>query len=107
MKSDSQADGLKPFYLPNFCTSRVTLAIVLIVELTALVVTLARNEAALDFWTDLARTSLFLLWIGLTGTGLLCWMSPRLRQLSAARSSTAVLAAITTLIAIISAAHLP
>jgi two-component system, LytTR family, sensor histidine kinase AlgZ len=101
MKSDSQA-GLKPFYLPNFCTSRVTLAIVLIVELTALVVTLARNEAALDFWTDLARTSLFLLWIGLTGTGLLCWMSPHLRQLSAARSSTAVLAAITTLIAIIS-----
>ncbi len=102
MKSDSQADGLKPFYLPNFCTSRVTLAIVLIVELTALVVTLARNEAALDFWTDLARTSLFLLWIGLTGTGLLCWMSPRLRPMSAARSSSAVLAAITTLITIIS-----
>jgi two-component system sensor histidine kinase AlgZ len=102
MKSDSPPDAHKPFYLPDFCTSRVTFAIVLIVELTALVLTLARNEAALDFWTDLARTSLFLLWIGLAGAGLLCWSRPRLRKLSAALSSTAVLAMITALIAVIS-----
>ena len=102
MKNDSPADALKPFYLPNFCTSRVALAIVLIVELTALVLTLARNEAALDFWTDLARTSLFLLWIGLAGAGLLCWTRPRLKRLSAGRSSTAVLVMMTALIALIS-----
>jgi two-component system, LytTR family, sensor histidine kinase AlgZ len=102
MKNDPAADVHKPFYLPNFCTSRVTLAIVLIVELTALVLALARNEAALDFWTDLARTSLFLLWIGLAGAALLCSSSGRLKQLSAGRSSTAVLAMITALIAAIS-----
>jgi len=102
MKNDSLADAHKPFYLPDFCTSRVTFAIVLIVELTALVLTLARNEAALDFWTDLARTSLFLLWIGLAGAGLLCWTRSWLKQLSAARSSTAVLVMITVLIAVIS-----
>jgi two-component system sensor histidine kinase AlgZ len=102
MKSDSQADGPRSFYLPDFCTPRAALAVVLIVELTALVVTLARNEAALDFWTDLARTSLFLLWVGLAGAALLCLMSPRLRKLSAARSSTTVLAAMTSLVAVIS-----
>lgn len=103
MKNDPQADAQKPFYLPNFCTSRVALAIVLIVELTALVLTLARNAAALDFWTDLARTSLFLLWIGLAGAALLCATRSRLKQMSAAKSSTAVLAMVTLLIAVISA----
>lgn len=102
MKNDPPADTTEPFYLPNFCTSRVALAIVLIVELTALVLALARTGAALDFWTDLARTSLFLLWIGLTGAGLLCWSSPWLKRLSARKSSTAVLAMTTGLIAVIS-----
>jgi len=70
MKTDpGRSDAL---YLPDFCTSRATLATVLIVELTALVLTLARQSAAIDFWTDLARTSMFLLWIGLAGSALLC-----------------------------------
>src|SRR3981189_401313 len=60
------------FYLPDFCTSRATLAIVLIGELTAFVPTLARQSPAVDFWTDLVRTSMFLLWIGLAGAALLC-----------------------------------
>jgi two-component system, LytTR family, sensor histidine kinase AlgZ len=102
MKNDPQADTQNPFYLPNFCTSRMALAIVLIVELTALVLALARNGTAIDFWTDLARTSLFLLWIGLTGAGLLCWMSSRLKRLSAEKSSAAVLAMTTALVAAIS-----
>jgi two-component system, LytTR family, sensor histidine kinase AlgZ len=103
MKNDSPADGIRPFYLPDFCTSRVTLAIVLIVELTALLLTLARNDPGLDFWTDLGRTSIFLLWIGLTAAGLLCWLRSKLAGLSTARSSTVVLVAIITLIAVISA----
>lgn len=102
MKSDSPADGHRPFYLPDFCTSRVTLAIVLIVELTALVVTVARSEPGLDFWTDLGRTSVFLLWIGLTCAALLCWIRAKLAGLSAARGSVVVLTAITSLIATIS-----
>jgi two-component system sensor histidine kinase AlgZ len=102
MKNDAQADAQKPFYLPDFCTSRVALAIVLIVELTALVLSLARNAVALDFWTDLARTSLFLLWIGLAGAALLCSSRLWLNRLSASKSSTTVLAMITGLIAAIS-----
>ena len=104
MKTDGAADDTRPFYLPDFCTSRAALAIVLIVELTALVTTLARGNQAIGFWTDLARTSVFLLWIGLVGAALLCWSRRHLARVTAAQASTAVLAGITVLIVAVSAA---
>jgi two-component system, LytTR family, sensor histidine kinase AlgZ len=98
------SDGVsKSLYLPDFCTSRAALANVLIVELTAVVLTLARNNVAVGFWTDLSRTSLFLLWIGLAGAALLCWMRVPLNRLEVARGSVAVLLLISGLIAVISA----
>jgi two-component system sensor histidine kinase AlgZ len=100
MKTDGgRSNG---FYLPDFCTSRATLATVLIVELTALVLTLARASGTIDFWTDLARTSMFLLWIGLAGSALLCAMSPRLARMSVAAGSAAALALIGAVIAAVS-----
>jgi two-component system sensor histidine kinase AlgZ len=101
MKDDSGEST--PLYLPDFCTSRTTLAIVLIVELTAIVLTLARQSIVVDFWTDLVRTSLFLLWIGLTGAGLLCVLRGYLTRLSVAAGSAAVLGLIAVLVALISA----
>jgi two-component system sensor histidine kinase AlgZ len=102
MKAPASEGADKSLYLPDFCTSRAALAIVLIVELTALVLTLARENVAVGFWTDLSRTSLFLLWIGLAGAGLLCWMRDPLNRLQVGRGSAAVLALISCLIAIIS-----
>jgi two-component system, LytTR family, sensor histidine kinase AlgZ len=93
----------RSLYLPDFCTSPTTLAIVLIVELTAIVLTLARQSLVVDFWTDLVRTSLFLLWIGLTGAGLLCVLRVPLTRLSVAASSAAVLGLVAALVALISA----
>jgi two-component system, LytTR family, sensor histidine kinase AlgZ len=90
------------FYLPDFCTSRATLALVLIVELTALVLTLARQSAATDLWTDLVRTSLFLLWIGLAGAALLCALRDRLARLPVAAGSATVLALIGVVVAVVS-----
>ena len=90
------------FYLPDFCTSRATLAIVVVVQLTALVLTLARQSATVDFWTDLARTSMFLLWIGLAGAALLCALRLRLSRLTVAAGSTAVLLLISAVIAAVS-----
>ncbi|MGB6605152.1 MAG: sensor histidine kinase [Steroidobacteraceae bacterium] len=100
MKID--AAGARSDYLPDFCTSRTTLAVVLMVELTALFLTLARQSAAVDFWTDLTRVSLFLLWIGLAGAGLLCALRRSLAQLSVRAGSAAVLALIAGLVAVIS-----
>jgi len=99
MKTDARSDAL---YLPDFCTSRATLATVLIVELTALVLTLARESGTIDFWTDLARTSMFLLWIGLAGSALLCALRPQLARMTVAAGSAAVLALIGAVIAAVS-----
>ncbi|HVN46347.1 MAG TPA: sensor histidine kinase [Steroidobacteraceae bacterium] len=100
MKTDAaRSDAL---YLPDFCTSRATLATVLIVELTALLLTLARQSATIDFLTDLARTSMFLLWIGLAGAALLCALRARLARLSVPMGSAAVLGLISAVIAAVS-----
>ncbi|HYL02838.1 MAG TPA: sensor histidine kinase [Steroidobacteraceae bacterium] len=96
-----KTDRDRPLYLPDFCTSRTTLAIVLIVELTAIVLTLAR-QSQIDFWTDLVRTSLFLLWIGLAGAALLCALRGWLTRLGVAAGSAAVLTLIALLVAVIS-----
>ena len=98
--------GAESFYLPDFCASRAALAIVLIVELTAVVLALARQGASpgSDFWGDLARTSLFLLWVGLICAALLCWTRRRLERLTVARGSAVVLILLLAAIAAISAA---
>ncbi len=100
--------GAESFYLPDFCTSRAALAIVLIVELTAIVLALARlgpgHGGVPDFWAELARTSLFLLWVGLICAALLCSTRKQLERLTVARGSAAVLVLLTAAIAAISAA---
>jgi two-component system, LytTR family, sensor histidine kinase AlgZ len=90
-------------YLPNFCTARAVLVIVIICELTALVLSLARNEAALGFWTDLGLTSMFLLWIALCGASILCVLRDYLNRKSAAPASAIVLGLAVALVALVSA----
>ncbi|MEM7280146.1 MAG: histidine kinase [Pseudomonadota bacterium] len=69
------------FYLPDLCAPRMVLVIVLVAELIALVHTLSRHSVAQDFWIDLAKSSLFLLWSALGGAWLLCnlrgWLAKR------------------------------
>jgi two-component system, LytTR family, sensor histidine kinase AlgZ len=90
------------FYLPNLCSSRAALAIVLIVELTAVVLALARTNGG-SFWTDLARTSTFLLWIGLLGASLLCALRDRFAQLSVAAGSALTLLLVCGVVTVVSA----
>jgi two-component system, LytTR family, sensor histidine kinase AlgZ len=101
MKTDASNGGAQSFYLPNACESRAAFAIVVIVQLTALVLALAR-QSNVGFWTDLGRTSLFLLWIGLAGAAVLCWAGPALRRMTVARGSIAVLAIVVFLISLVS-----
>ena len=89
-------------YLPDFCAGHMVLAIVLIVELTALVVTLARDSSAVAFWTDLARTSLFLLWIGLVTAAVLCVARRHLVAAPLPRATALVLALVALVVAVIS-----
>src|SRR5688572_33193275 len=92
----------RQLYLPDFCRARAALAIVIICELTALVLALARNEVALGFWPDLARTSMFLLWIGLCGAAMLCVLRGYLNQQTVRKGSFIVVALTAVLVLLVS-----
>jgi len=89
-------------YLPNFCSASAVLVIVLICELTALLLALARNVAAMSFWADLGLTSMFLLWIALCGAGALCLLRDYLQRQTVARGSAMVLGITVALVTVIS-----
>ena len=89
--------------LPDFCAARAVLAVVLIVTLTAVVLAVARQNSALSFWLDLARTSLFLLWTGLGSAAVLCLLRQRLARLPRAAASATALLSVLAVIALVSA----
>jgi two-component system sensor histidine kinase AlgZ len=72
-------------YLPDFCQPRAVLAVVLVAELVAIVLTLARRETVESFWLDLATASLFLLWTALLSASILCGAQRWLTRLDATR----------------------
>jgi two-component system sensor histidine kinase AlgZ len=76
------------FFIPDFCAPRMVFAVVLIAELVALTLALARADA--PFLTELARISMFLQWLGLTNAALLCYSRKWLARLSVPRSSVVV-----------------
>ena len=89
--ADRRLDAsLDDFFIPDFCAPRMVLAVVLISELLAVTLSLARPGAA--FLTELARLSMFLQWLGLTSAAVLCYARPRLARLTVAQSSLAVFA---------------
>jgi two-component system sensor histidine kinase AlgZ len=59
------------FFLPDFCTARSVITVVVVAQLTAFLLTLARPIGA-EPWADLLRLSLFLQWIALISAGVLC-----------------------------------
>jgi two-component system, LytTR family, sensor histidine kinase AlgZ len=76
------------FFLPELCTGAVVLVVVLIAELTAFVLTIAKHlpGEGESLWLDLARISLFLQWIFLASAGLLCAVRPRLMRMPLRRA---------------------
>lgn len=104
MRQTPAVDGPARFYLPDFCAPGNVLAVVLISELVAMLLTLARFGLGEDFWPDLARTSLFLLWVGLGTAALLCAARPRLTEMDARRGSLVALAVILAVTAVVTEA---
>jgi two-component system, LytTR family, sensor histidine kinase AlgZ len=82
---DASADD---FFIPDFCAARMVFAVVLVAELLAVTLSLARPTSG--FLTELARISMFLQWLGLTSAALLCYARGRLRRLTVAQASIAV-----------------
>jgi two-component system sensor histidine kinase AlgZ len=76
------------FFIPDFCAPRMVFAVVLVAELVALTLALARPTPG--FLTELARISMFLQWLGLTSAALLCYTRLWLRRLGVPQASLAV-----------------
>ena len=70
--AEGEAQGAAgPALLPDFCDGRVIFAVVLMVQLVALVVALVPIGSR-DFWLELAMVSFFAQWVALTSLVLLC-----------------------------------
>jgi two-component system sensor histidine kinase AlgZ len=69
-------------FLPNFCSIRVLFAVVITAELLALILSLASSRESSDFASNLSLYSLFIQWVALTWTALVCLFRSRLRILS-------------------------
>ncbi len=68
-------------FLPNFCNIHVVFAVVVTAELLALVLAMGDSELATDFASNLSLSSLFIQWIALTWTALVCVLRPRMCRL--------------------------
>jgi two-component system sensor histidine kinase AlgZ len=104
VSSAATAEPVDAFYIPDFCATRMVFAVVLIAELVALTLALARPDA--PFLTELARISLFLQWLGLTNAALLCYSRRWLARLPVPQSSAAAFALILSNTLLISEAAL-
>jgi len=84
-----EAGRCERHFLPDFCGVRMVFAVVVIGELLALLLALARGAAGTGFWSDLSLISLFVQWTALLSLGLLCLARPWLCRLSNAAAATA------------------
>jgi len=68
-------DKYSQAFLPDFCAAGTILVILLVAELVAIVLTLASSEPG-TFLTELSKMSMYLLWLALLGTAVLCRIRP-------------------------------
>lgn len=87
-------DSPSECFLPNFCAIPMVFAVVVTAELLAFVLTLAGELHPQRFWMDLGLRSLYIQWITVAATALLCLVRPWLRGLSHAIAGLAAWALI-------------
>jgi len=76
-------------FLPDFCNIRIVFIVVVIAELLAFILALAPQGQSAGRWNDLSLISLFMQWVALTCTALLCACRNFLSRLSNAGAGIA------------------
>jgi len=94
--------GIDNCYLPDFSSAGAVIALVLISELVALALTIARGPEAEIFFTELARCSLLMLWMTLSSTCLLTLARPVLAKHSIFAATTFSIGMVLACIALLS-----
>lgn len=79
--SQRHAQALAAELLPNFCDVRVIFMMILVLELLAMVLSMAIPSTQHEFWNYLAFISMMLQWLGLINAALLCSSRGWLNQL--------------------------
>jgi two-component system sensor histidine kinase AlgZ len=67
-------------YLPDFCSPGTLFIVVLVAELVAIVLTLAAHGGDGQFLISLSKTSMFVLWLALLSTAVLCQLRAHLER---------------------------
>ena len=73
-------------YLPDFCAAGAIFVVVLVAELVAILLTLASHTSPGTFLTELAKMSMFILWLGLLGAAILCKIRPWVEEFGATKA---------------------
>ena len=73
MAANPDSDSRKnQAYLPDFCAASTVFVVVLIAELVAILLTLAAHDTPGMFMIELAKTSMFVLWLGILSAVVMC-----------------------------------
>jgi two-component system sensor histidine kinase AlgZ len=75
-------------YLPDFCSASSVFIIVLVAELLAILLTLASHPESGRFMLELAKTSLFVLWLALLSALVMCAFRDQLESAGKTRAFT-------------------
>ena len=90
-------------FLPDFCSIRTLLVVLIVAELLALVLVLGAQTPWREFWPVLGVLSLFIQWVALASVAGLCWSRRwlcRLDNRAAGLVSYAVVLSITALVSL-------
>lgn len=91
-------------YLPDLCAPMAVLGVVLLAELLAITLTLARQNHWISFFADLGSISVVLQWLALTSAAVLCGLRRWLAPLPLRRGSLLAFAALLLNILLVSEA---
>lgn len=73
-------------YLPDFCAPTTILVVLLVAELIAILLTLAAHTLPGTFLTELSKMSLYVLWLALLSTAVMCQARPWIEKLGPGRA---------------------
>ena len=73
-------------YLPDFCAAATVLIVVLIAELVAILLSLAAHDSPGPFLARLAKNSLFILWLALLASAVMCLFRGQLESAGKTRA---------------------
>lgn len=73
-------------YLPDFCSASSVFVVVLVAEIIAILLTIAAHDTPGMFLIDLAKNSLFILWLALLGAVVMCLFRSQLESAGKTRA---------------------